>query len=49
MVLHRQKADEAGLELLGEEFMPKIVWRPFQLNPDMPIAGMNRTSVDMTS
>jgi predicted DsbA family dithiol-disulfide isomerase len=33
---------EAGLELLGEEFMPKIVWRPFQLNPDMPIAGMNR-------
>jgi predicted DsbA family dithiol-disulfide isomerase len=42
MVLHRQKADEAGLELLGEEFMPKIVWRPFQLNLDMPIAGMNR-------
>jgi predicted DsbA family dithiol-disulfide isomerase len=33
---------EAGLKLLGKEFMPKIVWRPFQLNPDMPVAGMNR-------
>jgi predicted DsbA family dithiol-disulfide isomerase len=33
---------EAGLKLLGEEFVPKIVWRPFQLNPDMPVAGMNR-------
>jgi predicted DsbA family dithiol-disulfide isomerase len=33
---------EAGLKLLGEEFRPKIVWRPFQLNPDMPVAGMNR-------
>jgi predicted DsbA family dithiol-disulfide isomerase len=33
---------QAGLKLLGKEFTPKIVWRPFQLNPDMPIAGMNR-------
>jgi predicted DsbA family dithiol-disulfide isomerase len=33
---------EAGLKLLGEEFMPEIVWRPFQLNPGMPVAGMNR-------
>jgi predicted DsbA family dithiol-disulfide isomerase len=33
---------QAGLTLLGKEFAPKIVWRPFQLNPDMPIEGMNR-------
>jgi predicted DsbA family dithiol-disulfide isomerase len=33
---------QAGLKLLGQEFTPKIVWRPFQLNPDMPIEGMNR-------
>ena len=33
---------QAGLKLLGKEFNPKIVWRPFQLNPDMPIEGMNR-------
>src|SRR6202163_4338509 len=33
---------QAGLKLLGPEFTPKIVWRPFQLNPDMPVAGMNR-------
>jgi predicted DsbA family dithiol-disulfide isomerase len=33
---------EAGLKLLGEEFMPEIVWLPFQLNPGMPVAGMNR-------
>jgi predicted DsbA family dithiol-disulfide isomerase len=33
---------QAGLKLLGEEVTPKIVWRPFQLNPDMPIEGMNR-------
>lgn len=32
----------AGLKLLGSEFTPKIVWRPFQLNPDMPVAGVNR-------
>jgi predicted DsbA family dithiol-disulfide isomerase len=33
---------EAGLKLLGQEYNPKIVWRPFQLNPDMPLEGMNR-------
>jgi predicted DsbA family dithiol-disulfide isomerase len=33
---------QAGLKLLGKELAPKIVWRPFQLNPDMPIEGMNR-------
>jgi predicted DsbA family dithiol-disulfide isomerase len=33
---------EAGLKLAGKEFTPKIIWRPFQLNPDMPVAGMNR-------
>jgi predicted DsbA family dithiol-disulfide isomerase len=33
---------QAALKLLGKEFTPKIVWRPFQLNPDMPIEGMNR-------
>jgi predicted DsbA family dithiol-disulfide isomerase len=33
---------EAGLKLLGQEFNPRIVWRPFQLNPGMPLEGMNR-------
>ena len=33
---------EAGLKLVGKEFTPKIIWRPFQLNPDMPVTGMNR-------
>ena len=33
---------QSGLKLLGKEFAPKIVWRPFQLNPDMPIEGMSR-------
>jgi predicted DsbA family dithiol-disulfide isomerase len=33
---------EAGLKLLSQEFTPQIAWRPFQLNPDMPVAGMNR-------
>ena len=33
---------EAGLKLLGPEVTPKIVWRPFQLNPDMPKEGMSR-------
>jgi predicted DsbA family dithiol-disulfide isomerase len=33
---------QAGLELLDKEIIPKIVWRPFQLNPDMPVEGMNR-------
>src|SRR5258708_28141675 len=33
---------QAALKLLRKELTPKIVWRPFQLNPDMPIEGMNR-------
>jgi predicted DsbA family dithiol-disulfide isomerase len=33
---------EAGLKLMGKDFHPEIVWRPFQLNPDMPFEGMNR-------
>jgi len=33
---------EAGFKLLGQEFNARIVWRPFQLNPDMPPEGMNR-------
>ena len=33
---------QAGLKLLRKEHRPKIVWRPFQLNPDMPAEGMNR-------
>jgi predicted DsbA family dithiol-disulfide isomerase len=37
-----KKRMQAGLKLLGKEFAPKIVWRPFQLNPHMPIEGMDR-------
>ena len=33
---------QAGLHLLGKEVVAKTVWRPFHLNPDMPIEGMNR-------
>jgi predicted DsbA family dithiol-disulfide isomerase len=33
---------QAGLKLLDQEFNPRIVWRPFQLNPDMPVEGMKR-------
>ena len=33
---------QAGLKLLGKEFNPKIVWRPFQLNPDKPIECMSQ-------
>jgi predicted DsbA family dithiol-disulfide isomerase len=33
---------QAGLKLLGKEYHPKVIWRPFQLNPDMPVEGMNR-------
>ena len=40
---------QAGLKLLGKDFTPRIVWRPFQLNPDMPIEGMNRKNYRMTS
>src|ERR1700740_1080258 len=38
---------QSGLRLLGKEFAPKIVWRPFQLNPDMPIEGMTRKKYRM--
>jgi predicted DsbA family dithiol-disulfide isomerase len=33
---------QAGLKLLDKEIIPKIGWRPFQLNPDMPVEGLNR-------
>ena len=31
-----------GLKHLGDGFRSDIVWRPFQLNPDMPKEGMDR-------
>ena len=31
-----------GLKLLGDGFRSDIIWRPFQLNPDMPKEGMDR-------
>ena len=31
-----------GLKLLGDGFRSEIIWRPFQLNPDMPKEGMDR-------
>jgi predicted DsbA family dithiol-disulfide isomerase len=37
-----QRRMQAGLKLLGKEFARKTVWRPFQLNPDMPSEGMKR-------
>src|ERR1700730_182276 len=33
---------QAGLKLLGSNCSPSTIWRPFQLNPDMPVEGMNR-------
>jgi predicted DsbA family dithiol-disulfide isomerase len=33
---------EKALELAGAEFSVKIMWRPFELNPGMPKAGMSR-------
>jgi predicted DsbA family dithiol-disulfide isomerase len=33
---------EAGLKLVGQEFNPSVVWRPFQLNPEMPLEGISR-------
>jgi predicted DsbA family dithiol-disulfide isomerase len=33
---------EKALELAGAEFAVKITWRPFELNPGMPKAGMSR-------
>jgi predicted DsbA family dithiol-disulfide isomerase len=33
---------EAGLKILGANELPNIIWRPFELNPDMPKAGLDR-------
>jgi predicted DsbA family dithiol-disulfide isomerase len=33
---------EDGLALLGESATSEIIWRPFELNPDMPTEGMDR-------
>jgi len=32
----------AGLKLFGNDFATEIIWRPFQLNPEMPSEGMDR-------
>ena len=32
---------EAGLKILGANELPNIIWRPFELNPDMPKAGLD--------
>jgi predicted DsbA family dithiol-disulfide isomerase len=33
---------EKALELAGTDFVVKITWRPFELNPGMPKEGLNR-------
>jgi predicted DsbA family dithiol-disulfide isomerase len=33
---------EDGLKILGANELPNIIWRPFELNPDMPKAGLHR-------
>lgn len=33
---------EAGIKLLGASEPPDILWRPFELNPEMPKAGLDR-------
>ena len=33
---------ETALRLLGASFSAEIIWRAFQLNPDMPSEGMDR-------
>ena len=33
---------EAGLKILGANELPKIILHPFELNPDMPKAGLDR-------
>lgn len=33
---------QAGLDTLGEEVKVEIIWKPFQLNPDMPKTGLER-------
>jgi predicted DsbA family dithiol-disulfide isomerase len=33
---------EAGINLLGRSEPPSILWRPFELNPEMPKTGLDR-------
>src|ERR1700722_16958025 len=33
---------EAGIKMLGASEPPNILWRPFELNPRMPRAGLDR-------
>jgi predicted DsbA family dithiol-disulfide isomerase len=33
---------EAALKILGANELPNIIWRPFELNPDIPKMGLNR-------
>ena len=33
---------EAGIKLLSPSEPPNILWRPFELNPEMPKAGLDR-------
>jgi predicted DsbA family dithiol-disulfide isomerase len=35
---------ERALDQLNGAARPRITWRPFQLNPTMPLDGMNRTT-----
>jgi predicted DsbA family dithiol-disulfide isomerase len=34
----------AALELLGSEIDIQVIWKPYELNPDMPPGGMERRS-----
>jgi predicted DsbA family dithiol-disulfide isomerase len=38
----KRRLDDALLLLEGREVELRVVWRPFQLNPDMPAEGMDR-------
>ena len=31
-----------ALALLGDDLVPSVRWRPFELNPDLPASGMDR-------
>jgi predicted DsbA family dithiol-disulfide isomerase len=35
---------EAALKTAGARWTPRLAWRPFELNPDMPAEGMDRQS-----
>lgn len=39
----KRRLERALIQLNGAE-KPQIAWRPFQLNPAMPLEGMNRTT-----